>query len=103
MSDLNELKRQRAALDQQIADEEARLEEERSNARIARVKALVELMTAKPELRDVLVPNHTRTSCSDANPTNVGRCDRCTMLEARTGVYGDEYEIEFHIRRRDQD
>lgn len=36
-------------------------------------------MTAR-ELVDIVRPEHSRSSCSDAMPRNVGRCARCTLL-----------------------
>jgi hypothetical protein len=42
----------------------------------------------------LLVPDHDRTSCSDASACNVGDCRRCSLLDCRdSGHWTDDMEI----------
>jgi hypothetical protein len=48
-----------------------------------------------------LIPEHSRTSCSDENPNNYGRCDRCTLLEMRGSTYwNSSYELTLYLSER---
>lgn len=48
-----------------------------------------------------LVPNHSRTSCSDDDPGNAGRCARCTLLQTQSnGCHDWAYDIVIAFTKR---
>lgn len=85
---------QRRAKERREAEERARMERE------ARWFSQIEVMLQ-------LVPNHTRTTCSDTNTRNGTdnnlwgyRCVRCVLLEAKeAGVWPTGYVPDFSLRR----
>ena len=44
-----------------------------------------------------LIPEHSRTSCSDEDVNNVGRCNRCTALWAKLCGWDPSYDIRITI------
>jgi len=45
-----------------------------------------------------LVPEHGRTSCSDDEPHNTGRCTRCDLLQVKRDQYWPEdLVLDLHI------
>lgn len=66
----------------------AEQEEQRRKEEKARINfALIDTILALIE--------HGRTSCSDTNATNYGRCNRCTLLEFKSmGYWEPEWELE---------
>lgn len=44
------------------------------------------------------VPEHSRTSCNDANPGNEGRCHRCSLLAIKKHKYVDpDLKLEIYV------
>lgn len=60
-----------------------------NSAHAKRMQAFATLLT--PELINVLLPAHERTSCSDEDPNNHyrARCARCALLEAQQSGFWD--------------
>lgn len=49
-----------------------------------------------------IVPEHTRTTCSDEHPVNEYRCDRCALLDVKKSQYWPEdLDVEIIVRRRE--
>lgn len=45
-------------------------------------------------------PKHGRTSCSDEQPYNQDRCNRCTLLEMKAnGHWDSDYRLEINLFR----
>lgn len=88
------------ALRKQLQVEERALATEIEVLREARNAALFDVLSDR--VIDVLVPEHSRTSCSDDNLSNShdARCARCTLLKAQTdGYLPSNVEFDFIIRR----
>ncbi len=48
----------------------------------------------------VLIPEHSRTSCSDKKPNNIGECNRCTVLGMESdGIWDDGYTLDISIEK----
>lgn len=80
---LAEVERRKAA-----ALEAERVAREKRNATIvANIEALL-----------TLVPEHGRISCSDTNPQNPTRCNRCTLLEIKKNSWvSDDTMVEINV------
>jgi len=83
-------RREKIRKDREEAD---RREAERREAeRRSRLAMLIEENFA---LILALVPEHGRTSCSDGNPINHGRCTRCSLLEIQAGSFFEINDFDF--------
>lgn len=49
----------------------------------------------------IFLTEHDRTSCSNENPCNVGRCTKCDLIRARRdGYWDDEFDIKIMTVKR---
>lgn len=79
--------------DKELNEELARRKKEAAIAEAARSKAAAELLHAHVDALLAVVPKHSRTSCSDENPSNTDRdCVRCQLLDIQSSGCSD-YEI----------
>lgn len=78
MRSIKEIKADIARLEAELKAAQALEQERRSQQNLAKIDALL-----------VIFDRHTRTTCSDEDPINYGRCNRCTVLEFKRGQYWD--------------
>tara|TARA_B100000929_G_scaffold290599_1_gene284873 strand:+ start:33308 stop:33631 length:324 start_codon:yes stop_codon:yes gene_type:complete len=66
-------------LNQAKNEYDARLKSKREKEKIQRVGFAKFVMENREKFLEVM--NHSRTSCSDENPCNPGRCRKCDFME----------------------
>lgn len=86
-----ELERQLEVINANLAELKQKAQEEHANAITANVTTLL-----------LLVPEHSRTCCSDIRPQNPNRCLRCALLKTKNdkefgGGWDEDYRIEFNL------
>lgn len=87
-----------ATLRATLAQEEKELRALKEKEHEERNRAFMAGLSA--EMINALLPEHGRTSCADDNICNVGRCNRCTLLDALNhGWLSTEYTVEFNIHK----
>lgn len=85
-------RREKIRKDREEAD---RREAERREAE--RRASLAMLIEENFALILALVPEHGRTSCSDAYPSNHDRCTRCNLLTIQAGSFCETIDFEFTL------
>jgi hypothetical protein len=94
---LQDLERRIANAERERGELEREIQRRENMARLERHTELRALL--KPEIINALVPEHERTSCSDADLRNgfngeIVRCARCALLEALNGGCFDvDYDV----------
>lgn len=82
-----------------LAEIERRKQAAKERWKAERRERATEIYELLPHLL-AIEKNHGRTSCSDENPCNEGRCNRCTLLAAQRGCYWDsDLEIRLELER----
>jgi hypothetical protein len=85
------------------AELQRREDEEKERKREAWSKR-IQFLTDHVDALLELISEHGRTSCSDDDPCNKGRCHRCTVLSAQKDHYWDSsYDVEISIVRREME
>lgn len=75
---------------QEIHDEELRQRSEKAAIKMKQIREVKEAILSLFE--------HSRTSCSDENPSNSDRCSKCALMELIEEDWQDgEFEIEFSV------
>lgn len=93
--------------EEELRRELSRREEERAAAlEVAKDEYASRMINLTKEMVDIIVPEHTRTSCSDTHVDNgwycsggtIPRCTRCALLDAVGGYWDRDFVLEVFIR-----
>tara|TARA_B100000925_G_C21590843_1_gene296179 strand:+ start:133 stop:432 length:300 start_codon:yes stop_codon:yes gene_type:complete len=86
--------------DKQLQEELARREELRKQQLREERKERAEFLSQHIDLLLLLMPEHSRTSCSDKNPCNEHRgCVRCNLIYAKdSNCWPENTELSISVR-----
>ena len=88
-SEVSELRKEAIAKEERIKELLVAQRFERAQNLLSHIDALLDL-----------IPDHERTSCSDENPKNYGRCARCTLLSFKeSGHWDEDYDLRLSLEK----